>query len=214
MENDNLYSHRRAVGGLWEELGRLQFDFMVAKGLKPEHYFLDVGCGSLRGGVHFVRYLEPGHYSGMDKSKEFLDAGMSELRENDLIDKRPVLISNADFEFQLFNQMFHYAIAQSVFTHLPINSIIRCLMNIEKVLDKGGLFFATFFESKKGKFYLEPILHPQTDGPGILSFFDKDPYHYNFQTFEWICEGSSLKVEYIGDWQHPRDQQIMVFAKK
>jgi SAM-dependent methyltransferase len=214
MANNDLYWHRKAVGGLWEQLGRLQFDFMVARGLKREHYFLDIGCGSLRGGVHFIHYLAPGHYCGMDASKEILDAGLFELRENELLDKQPVLINNADFEFQLFNQTFDYAIAQSVFTHLPLNSIVRCLMNVEKVLSEAGLFFTTFFESKKEKFYLEPILHPQTDGPGITSFFDKNPYHYNFQTFEWICENSGLKVEYIGGWQHPRDQQIMVFTKK
>ena len=27
---------------------------------------IDIGCGALRGGVHFVRHLDPGHYFGMD----------------------------------------------------------------------------------------------------------------------------------------------------
>ncbi len=43
----------RAVGGMWEEIGRLQFVFLVEKGLQPHHEMLDIGCGTLRGGRHF-----------------------------------------------------------------------------------------------------------------------------------------------------------------
>ena len=60
-------AHRELVGGLWEELGVLQFEFLVKRGLKPHHRLLDVGCGALRGGVHFVRYLDPGCYHGIDR---------------------------------------------------------------------------------------------------------------------------------------------------
>jgi hypothetical protein len=58
---DNSEWYKSVVGGLWDEIGRLQFNFLVAQGLKPEHYLLDVGCGTFRGGVHFIRYLETGH---------------------------------------------------------------------------------------------------------------------------------------------------------
>lgn len=46
----NREPHRIAVGGMWDEIGKLQFEFMVKQGLKPHHKFLDIGCGSLRGG--------------------------------------------------------------------------------------------------------------------------------------------------------------------
>jgi len=42
--------HRQAIGGLWEEMGKLQFDYLISQKLMPHHQFLDVGCGSLRGG--------------------------------------------------------------------------------------------------------------------------------------------------------------------
>jgi hypothetical protein len=57
---------RRIVGGEWDEIGRLQFDFLKGAGLKLRHVLLDVGCGRLRGGVHFVAYLERGNYVGID----------------------------------------------------------------------------------------------------------------------------------------------------
>ena len=52
--------HREMVGGMWEEMGRLQLEFLQREGLTPEATLLDVGCGCLRAGVHFVRFLEPG----------------------------------------------------------------------------------------------------------------------------------------------------------
>jgi hypothetical protein len=61
--------HRKAVGGLWDEIGRLQFDYFVSQGLVPHHRLLDLGCGSLRGGVHFIAYLDPDRYSGVDRSR-------------------------------------------------------------------------------------------------------------------------------------------------
>src|SRR3979409_2149502 len=60
--------HRAAVGGRWEEIGELQFQFLRTHGLEPQHRLLDIGCGSLRGGVRFVSYLDPGNYFGIDIS--------------------------------------------------------------------------------------------------------------------------------------------------
>lgn len=69
--------YQHAVGGMWKEIGRLQFDFLVAHGLAPSHLLLDMGCGTLRGGLHFIRYLEPGHYWGVDKGRDLLGRGWS-----------------------------------------------------------------------------------------------------------------------------------------
>ena len=205
---------RNAVGGMWEEIGKLQFDFLAERGLKPNNNFLDVGCGSLRGGVHFIRYLEPEHYFGIDKDGALLDAGQNvELKRYNLIEKKPILVQMDNFDFQSLNTQFNYALAQSVFTHLPLNSIMRCIMNIEKVLVPDGQFYSTFFENPQGKVNLEPIMHSRTDGAPIATYFDKDPFHYDFEIIEHICEGTSLKVEYIGDWNHPRDQRMLVFIK-
>jgi hypothetical protein len=67
--------HRETVGGKWDEIGILQFEYLVAKTLRPEHRLLDIGCGCLRGGVHFIRYLDPTNYFGIDVNQSLLDAG-------------------------------------------------------------------------------------------------------------------------------------------
>src|SRR5690606_31306629 len=104
---------------------------------------------------------------------------------------------------------FDFAIAQSVFTHLPWNAIVRCLSEIKKVLAPAGNFFTTFFEDEDGSHITAPILH--TRG-GVLTYSDKDPYHYSVEVFKEIASRIKMQVEYIGEWNHPRDQRMMVFT--
>jgi len=68
-------AHRAWVGGMWDELGQLQLDFMMQNGLQPSHNLLDVGCGSMRGGVRFVEYLDVGNYCGIDINESLISAG-------------------------------------------------------------------------------------------------------------------------------------------
>jgi len=204
--------HRREVGGLWEEIGWRQFEYMVERGLQPGHQLLDMGCGSLRGGVHFIRYLEPDHYVGIDKDAELLECGRTlEVSPQILAEKRPLLVQMDDFSFGALNRRFDYALAQSVFTHLPLNSIMRCLVGIDEVLVPGGQFCATFFENECGKRYLGPLPIPNMEA---FTYCDRDPYHYTFDAFRWCCEGTGLTVERVGDWGHPRGQRMMVFHKR
>ena len=125
--------HRETVGGLWEELGSLQLEFMKDQGLKPEHRLLDVGCGALRGGVHFVRYLQAGNYFGLDINQSLLDAGYeAELAAEGLEGKLPRsnLLSNGEFDLRSLEVTFDFALAQSVFTHLTFNRIRQCLARV------------------------------------------------------------------------------------
>jgi SAM-dependent methyltransferase len=204
--------HRRSIGNvrLWDELGRLQFDYLVDRGLAPHHYLLDVGCGPLRGGVHFIRYLEPGHYYGVDKNAPVLEeAERLELPRHGLVEMRPTLVAMDDFGFGRLGRQFDYALAQSVFTHLPLNDIIRCLMEIEQALVPRGQFYATFFENERGKSNLDEV-HQTAE---VVTHFDRDFFHYDVGAFEWACEGTALSVEYLGDWDNPVNQKMLVFRK-
>jgi SAM-dependent methyltransferase len=202
--------HRWAIGGKWDELGKLQFDYMVEHGMRPEHTLLDVGCGPLRGGVNFIRYLDAGNYTGVEKDPRKLAAGRDvELPAYGLVEKRPRLVVMESFDFPALGQSYDYAIAQSVFTHLPINKIIRCVVQIDRVLRPGGQFYATFYENPDGKRNLEPV----EQRPGLWTNFDEDFFHYDFPTFEWIADGTGLSVEYLGEWNNPRNQRMMVFTK-
>ncbi|QGQ44727.1 class I SAM-dependent methyltransferase [Metabacillus sediminilitoris] len=203
-------SHRNQIGGKWNEIGELQFRFMKEQGLQPDHELLDIGCGSLRGGIFFIEYLNEGKYSGLDLNSSLIKAGQSEIKKAGLMSKKPTLLVNDSFHFNLFKKKFDYAIAQSVFTHLPVNVIQRCLIHLEQVLNPGGKFYATFFETES-KFHVDPVNQPNSGG--VVTKIDSDPYHYHISLFEYLIEGSSLQMEYIGDWGHPRNQKMISFSK-
>jgi SAM-dependent methyltransferase len=202
--------HSELVGGLWDEIGRLQFDFLKSQGLTPSHRLLDVGCGAFRGGVHFIRYLAIGNYFGIDLNASLVEAGRDvELAKAGLTYKKPHLLVNDAFEVAAFGTTFDYALAHSVFTHLPFNSIERCLANVARVLKPGARFYATYFESPSPH-SMEPLRHPG----GIITRSDADPFHYHFKTFRFLSETLPLTVRNIGDWNHPRGQHMLEFVRR
>ncbi len=203
-------THRDFVGGMWDELGRLQFDFLRRQGLQTTDRLLDMGCGSLRGGVHFIKYLKPGNYYGIDMNASLIKAGREvELVEAGLVDRRPNLLVNERFECSAFGVSFQMAIAQSLFTHLEINAIERCLVNIAEVLEPGGRLFATYFESPS-RHHLADIEHPVGS---VVTHSDADPFHYHPSLFAHLVEGLPLEVRNIGPWDHPRSQHVLEFVK-
>src|SRR5262245_10940275 len=106
------------VGGLWDEVGRLQRDHLVDDRLRPDIRLVDIGCGPLRGGVHFVRYLEPGNYYGLELNPAWLDAGYNtELVRLDLQHRLPRhhLLADAQFAVSRFSVRFDVALVHSLF---------------------------------------------------------------------------------------------------
>jgi cyclopropane fatty-acyl-phospholipid synthase-like methyltransferase len=200
--------HRNFVGGLWKEVGTLQFNFLKSYGLQPSDRLVDVGCGALRGGVHFIRYLEPGHYYGIDINASLIEAGKRELEEEKLEHKMPHLLVNDKFELGQFATNFDCAIAISVLTHLPMNHIIRCLCEVGKVLGPTARLFASYFEAPT-KAYLERLPHTPGD---IVTNYDFDPYHYAFEEVRWMAGIAHMKVERVGAWGHPRGQTMLAFS--
>lgn len=202
--------HKDFVGGMWDEIGDLQIGFLKAQGLSPGHRLVDIGCGSLRGGVRFVGYLDRANYYGLDINASLIEAGKEELARSGLTDKQPSLLVNDKFEMSRFGVSFDYAIAVSVFTHLYMNHIARCLAEARKVLKPGGRLFATFFEAPSS-LHLEPITH---EPGGVVSYYDADPFHYSFDEIEQLAGTAGLSVEHIGDWGHPRNQRMLCFSPR
>lgn len=197
-------------GGIWEDIGELQIEFLKSAGLDTSDEFLDIGCGSLRAGVHFVEYLNDGHYYGVDKDQWRLDIGRNKaLPQYGLDDAKVHLHKFGDFGFHRLDTTFDIALAQSVFTHLPWNQIGRCLVNVDRVLGPNGEFYTTFFETDEC-FRIEPKTHQPG---GVTTYPDRDPYHYHTSVFENLCEGLDLSIEYIGDWNHPRNQKMLRFYR-
>jgi len=202
--------HRNFIGGMWEEIGQLQFEFLLKMGLNPHHKLLDIGCGSLRGGVHFVNYLESGRYHGTDINNSLIEAGKEELRLAGLEHKKARLLVDDSFALHRFGEQFDFMVSISVFTHLPMNIIIRALVNAGKNLAPGGKYFASFFRAPSSA-WLESLSH---EPGGVVTHYDMDPFHYSVEEMEYMAELAGLDVEIIGNWDHPRDQEMVVFRRR
>jgi len=201
--------HREFVGGLWDEVGALQLDFLRARGLLPQHRLLDMGCGALRGGVHFVRHLAPGHYFGLDINASLLDAGQRELAAAGLQERGARVLADDGFRASRFGATFDMAIAVSLFTHLPMNSIVRCLVEVARTLAPGARLYASYFEAP-AKAWLEPLRQP----PGeIVTHYDHDPFHYAFDDIRLMADLAGVGVERVGEWRHPRGQLMAAFFR-
>jgi len=205
--------HRGQIGGLWNEIGQLQFEYLRDHGVSPAMRLLDVGCGCLRGGIHFVRYLNAGNYYGIDLSQSLLDAGYDiELKKLGLHTKIPRenLRQSGDFDASPFGVSFDAALALSLFTHLPLNHIRLCLDRLGDVMTVGAQFFATAFMLPSDGTWRQEYHH----SPGtIVTHPDRDPYHYQPADIEYACHGLPWKLLRIEDWNHPRNQSMCVFER-
>lgn len=114
---------------------------------------------------------------------------------------------NEKLEFSRFGEVFEFALAFSVFTHLFMNQIGRCLIEVEKVLKPQGEFYATFFQVPFS-LYL-PSIYNQTGG--ITPNYDSDPFHYSFEELQSIVKKAGLITELIEEWEHPRAQKVICF---
>lgn len=210
-ENDYLEAYRKhtdmrvavdphaAVGGQWEQLGNLQFEYLRDAGLAPHHSLLDIGCGTLRGGRHFIRYLDANRYTGIDISPAAIDYARELVREESLDEKRPRLVLCRDMTFdfcELQRQTFDFILAHSVFTHLMPEHIEECFSHIGTVMTVRTQFFFTF--SMADEFMSE----------GFKNF------SYPEYFFHELAQRHSLVVhEPPNRYEHPQHQRMLVLTR-
>lgn len=204
-------NHRQIIGGLWDELGSLQLDVLKSQGMKPHHLLLDIGCGCLRGGTKFADYLDSNNYYGIDLSKDLIEAGYERELTAEVRKKLPRsnLVVTGDFDIP-FEVGFDYVIAQSVFTHLPLNDLKHCLFKLQKAMKPGAGFFVSFFHAPDLQSWAGALHH--TPG-GITSFPAINPFHYLESQIKDCATGLSFEFELVGDWGHPRNQMLAKFVK-
>lgn len=197
--------HRGFVGGLWSEMGEMQLNFLKNKGLKTDHKFLDVGCGCLRAGRYLVDYLEADHYYGIDVNTSLIELGYNdELTDAQRQKLRPEnLLATDRFNID-FDEKFDFAIAQSVFSHIHLNNMKLCLHRVAKVMKPGGSFFVTFFEMDK---------HVEIDTVRGNKYYERNTYYYKKSDMAWVADNSQWDFEYIGNWNHPRNQKMVRYTR-
>ena len=184
-----------AVGGLWDELGQLQFEFLIRRGLQAHDRLLDIGCGTLRGGRHFIRYLDIDGYTGLDISPKAIEYAEVLVQREGLVEKKPrlVLSKQNDLRFHEFSsETFEYLLAQSVFTHLPAAPIEECFRFVGSIMTSTSRFFFTYNEASR------PRQTSFKDFGYPKSFFKTLAKAYQFELHDWSP-----------DYPHPRGQRML-----
>ena len=196
--------HREFIGGggdMWGRIGRLQLAFMIAQGLRPAHVFLDIACGSLRGGIHFIPYLDAGHYLGIEREAVLVERGVAvELGQAAAAAKQPEFVISGSFEFERFSRRPDFALAQSLFTHLTPDDIRLCLRRLRDWSPRT-IFYATFFERTERN---RNKINPSESHPNL-------GFVYTREELESFGRSAGWTPDCIGDWGHPRGQQMMAF---
>jgi ubiquinone/menaquinone biosynthesis C-methylase UbiE len=128
-----------AVGGRFDELGRLMFKILLESGLMPEHYLIDVGCGSGRL-TKFVSSYLTGRYLGTDVVAALLDHAGTYGRPGwrfETVSEIAIPESDGRADMVCFF---------SVLTHLLHEDAYRYLREAKRVLKLRGRIVFSFLE--------------------------------------------------------------------
>lgn len=188
-----------AVGGMWDRLGTLQFEYLRDAGLAHHHSLLDIGCGTLRAGRHFIRYLDANRYTGIDISPAAIAYARELVRRESLEEKSPrlVLCNEKALNFsELRGQTVDYILAHSVFTHLPPQQIDKCFAHIGTIMEAWTQFFFTYSRADE---------HMRD---GFKNF------SYPEDIFHKLARRHSLVVrEPRYSYEHPRHQRMLLVTR-
>jgi D-alanyl-lipoteichoic acid acyltransferase DltB (MBOAT superfamily) len=181
--NNAQKAHRDKVGGLWDVMGKLQFDFLKANGLMPEHSFLDIACGSFRAGRFLIDYLECGNYSVVLLMEKY--SSFKKLLLYIGVSFNITLLSYfkyMDFFIENINKLFHTEYALLSLT-LPLAISFFTLQQIAFLFDryngsvehyslKKYFLFVTFFP----QLIAGPIVHYKE----LIPQFKKENFLLNY----------------------------------
>ena len=144
--------HHSNYGEPWAG-GRDVFEFLAESShLSPNSRVLEIGCGTLRVGSHFIRYLSPEHYHCLERDELSLMAAFRyELPSQGLLHKRPLIVKGEDMDFSKFGSGVVYDLiyASAVFLHMPDKLV---WVGLERLVSKLKPYDGRIFVSHNIKF--------------------------------------------------------------
>lgn len=182
----------------YDLIAAMAFNLLTTLGLRQHHSVLDIGCGSLRIGRLLIPYLNRGKYFGLEPNEWLVAEGIRrELGESLVQIKRPTFFfSDSPESIAQPDIAFHFALAQSIFSHSGLDLIKGWLSAVSRSLTKDGALVATFLIGEEdcaqtGWIYPECV-------------------NYRPGTLERAAKDVNLRFEIL-DWKHPR-QTWALFA--
>ena len=200
-------SSPRSVRSLVDAEGEWVYELLLAQGLRPDQYVMDVGCGSFAAAARLLPYMMQSHYWGYEQTMDRYLAGVhSELPKAGVAAERGHFVVNEEFDFSGVPHAFDYAIASSLLRRLPLNAVARCFASVVRKLTPEGRFFVTWAEP--GPDLFEPRQQPD----GATTSADWPPYHHDFDVLARLAELAGGRIERLPDAHHPRGESLLVIA--
>jgi SAM-dependent methyltransferase len=175
-----LTGYRAAVGAgeNWDQHGDLQRDFLLSQGLKPEHWLLDIGCGTGRLARKIVPHLEPGHYFGLDIAEAAVIAARELAIEEGWSDRQPTFwVGEIPAGLQM-DLLWSF----SVFIHLPQGLMESVMRRAAAVMHAGSRFFWAY------------VPEPRTWRSGVKQF------RHTLADYQRAAVQAGLTFENVPNW--------------
>lgn len=127
---------------LWRMKRAFQVDFLLRMGLASRHRLLDLGCGTLRGGLPIVELLAAGNYAGVDVSPAMIEEAGREVAEAGLAERYPRLEVVPDLAALDLRAVYDFVWAFSLLPHLDDATLDDALACAARHLAPGGVAYA------------------------------------------------------------------------
>lgn len=145
LRTNNLKDALFCVGANHEFEQISQMAFMMYVGLKPDHKFLDLACGCLRGTGLLVDYVKQGNFHGADVSFDLLGKVQERLLSLG-VNKQPTLHHLTDYDFKkTIKETFDFILSVSLFTHLLPNDVFPLFSGVRDILSQNGIYYFTLY---------------------------------------------------------------------
>jgi SAM-dependent methyltransferase len=127
---------------LWRMQRAFQIEFLQRMGLAKEHQLLDLGCGTLRGGLPLIGYLSAGNYTGIDVRAEIIEEAERELEEAGLSGRYPRISCVDSLDGLDLRASYDFIWAFGVLMHLEDRELEAALAFAARHLRATGVFYA------------------------------------------------------------------------
>lgn len=133
--------------------GEMITEFLKELGMTQNDHVLDIGCGNLNTGVHLIRYLQAGRFTGIEPNGWLVNAALEQFP--DLGAKAPRFLWNSDFDAGAVGVKYGFVVSHSVMSHMGHDQMPQALAAVRKVVDEGAIWLSSFREDQYNTFARE-----------------------------------------------------------
>lgn len=205
MENAELADVHEKIGGIPDVMGPWQLELMKKCGLEPDDTLLDLGCGTLRGGLHLIRYLDEGKYTGVDPLPELLADGQRLIEQANLEDRRAVLLELSAID-TIEHGVARFVLTQSVLNHLGEEQIEATVSLVARVMSRDGVWVSTgqISDAQTGVDVGRP--HPSRPNERLHSVM-------GMEWFQKVLARNGMRMKVLRDHPHPRGLDVFMVQR-